>query len=495
MSQEAGRRSSSEASAHASAPECLTVESGLDALRASPEFHGTVEPMDDRDGFRSCEHLALFYRSESERFATVRPFIRQGIARGERIMYVIDELTPADILAEVRTADVDVDAAVESGQLTFHTLEETYLRPGHFDPDGMLEQYAAVLDETEGDYPGLRVTANTNWILDDHTDLEAFLAYESRVNELFDGRDCIALCHYDCRKIPPETLVDVIRTHPHLIYDNTVCHNFYYTPPDEYFEPDEPMRDVERMLGTLVDRSRARAELNETIAALEESNERLGRFAYVASHDLQEPLRMISSYLQLLESRYEADLDDDASEFIDIAISGADRMREMVDGLLAYSRIDMDETDPEPVCCTTVVNAILTDHRVCIEESGATIEVADLPTIHGRANQIEQLFSNLVANAIKYSGDEPPHVEISANRASDRHEFAVADRGIGIDPAYADQIFEVFGRLHSNDEYEGTGIGLALCRKIVAHHGGGIRVESEPGAGTTFRFSLPAAAE
>ncbi|RQG92293.1 sensor histidine kinase [Natrarchaeobius chitinivorans] len=471
----------------------LNIESGLEALRSSSEFHGTVEPLEGLDDLETCEHIALFYRSREERFATVAPFVRQGIEQGERVMYVIDDLSRSEILTELRGGDVDVDAALESGQLTFHPLEETYLRSGRFDPDDMLEVYSEAIDDADGEYPGLRVTANTNFVLDEHATIEDFMAYESRVNDLFEGEDCIALCHYDCERIPPETLVDVIRTHPHLVYDDTVCHNFYYTPPEEFFEPDETYRDVERMLNTLVDRSRARAELNETVAELEESNERLRRFAYVASHDLQEPLRMISSYLQLLESRYADELDEEAREFIDFAVSGSDRMREMVDGLLAYSRIDMDESDFEPVDCDAVIDDVLASLQVRIEETDATISVDELPTVVGDPQQLEQLLSNLVSNAVKYSGDEPPRVEIAADRQGDRCVFSVSDDGIGIDSEYVDQIFEIFNRLHSNDEFPGTGLGLSLCRKIVDNHGGDIWVDSEPGDGATFYFTLPTA--
>ncbi|WP_243637889.1 sensor histidine kinase [Natrarchaeobius oligotrophus] len=471
----------------------MTVESGLEALRESPEFHGTIEPFDDLEELETCEHIALFYRDRDERFETVTPFIRQGIERGERVMYVIDEFSRSTVLDELRGGDADVDAAVDSGQLTFHSLEETYLRSGRFDPDDMLEVYADAIEDANESYPGLRVTASTNFVLDENATLEEFMAYESRVNDLFRGENCIALCHYDCERIPPETLIDVIRTHPHIVYEGTVCHNFYYTPPEEFFEPDEPMRDVERMLNTLADRSRARADLDETVSQLEASNERLKRFAYVASHDLQEPLRMISSYLQLLESRYGDDLDGDAREYIDFAVDGSDRMREMIDGLLAYSRIDTDESDVEPVDCNAVVDDVLTDLHVRIDETDAEITVDSLPAVAGNVHQLEQLFFNLLSNAIKYSGDEPPQIEVGCERRGDRCLFAVADRGIGIEPEYVDGIFDVFNRLHSNDEFPGTGIGLSLCRKIVAHHDGDIWVDSESDEGTTFYFTLPSA--
>ncbi|WP_247004083.1 sensor histidine kinase [Halosolutus gelatinilyticus] len=153
----------------------------------------------------------------------------------------------------------------------------------------------------------------------------------------------------------------------------------------------------------------------------------------------------------------------------------------------------MDDSEFESVSCTDIVDDVLTDLQVRIDETDATIRVESLPAVTGDAQQIEQLCSNLLSNAIKYSGDEPPHVEISAERQGNRCVFSVADQGIGIDPEYVDQIFEIFNRLHSNDECQGTGIGLSLCQKIVDHHGGDIWVDTEPGAGTTFYFTLPAA--
>ncbi|MFC6825858.1 sensor histidine kinase [Halopelagius fulvigenes] len=467
--------------------EPVRMESGLEALRSSPEFRGPVEPLEDLD---ANQHIALFYESREEQFAAMVPFVRQGLSRGERVMYVIYEPTEADVLEAMRDGGIDVDAALSSGALSFHTLEETYLRTGTFDPDDMLSVYRDALEKAKADYSGFRVTADTNWILDERTEIPDFMEYESRVNRLFEGEDCIAICQYDLGTIPAEILRDVVRTHPHLIYDGTLCHNFYYTPPEEYFEPDEPAREVERMLGTLVDRTKAKVTLAETIEELEESNERLKRFAYVASHDLQEPLRMISSYLRLLERRRADELDREAREYIDFAVDGADRMREMVEGLLSYSRIDMHDPAFEPVDCNAVLEDALNDLRIRVEESDAVVSAGELPTVVGDANQLEQVFSNLISNAIKYS-DEPPRVDVTAERRGDRCVFSVADEGIGIDSEYLDQIFEIFNRLHSNEEYRGTGIGLTLCRKIVNHHGGDIWVDSEPGEGTTFYFTLP----
>ncbi|AHG04785.1 histidine kinase [Halobacterium sp. DL1] len=234
-------------------------------------------------------------------------------------------------------------------------------------------------------------------------------------------------------------------------------------------------------------------ERRETQRKLEESNERLEQFAYAASHDLQEPLRMVSSYLQLLESRYSDELDEDAEEFIEFAVDGAERMREMIEGLLEYSRVETQGDPFEPVDLEDVLADVREDLRVKIEESDAAIHSDSLPRVLGDPSQLRQVFQNLLANAIEYSGDGPPRVDVSAERTGDRWRLSVSDQGIGIDPAERERVFEVFQRLHSQDEHAGTGVGLALCKRIVERHGGDIRVDSEPGEGTTFSFTLPAA--
>ncbi len=240
----------------------LTLDSGLDALRSSPSFRGPVESL---DGHESNEHMALIYEDRDEQVAATVPYLVQGLRRGERCMCLLEEESKAAVLEGLRRADadVDVDEALESGALTFHTLEETYLRGGSFDGDEMIEFYEGVIDEATREYEALRIAASVGWLLEESTSIADFMAYESKVNDLFDGEDCIALCQYDRRRFPPEVLGTVIETHPHLVYDNTVCHNFYYTPPEEFFGPDQPDRELDRMMRTLVERTEAKASLHE----------------------------------------------------------------------------------------------------------------------------------------------------------------------------------------------------------------------------------------
>ncbi|MFB6236158.1 MAG: MEDS domain-containing protein [Halopenitus sp.] len=239
-----------------------------------------------------------------------------------------------------------------------------------------------------------------------------------------------------------------------------------------------------------LERQNYEADLERTIDQLQQSNDRLKQFAYAASHDLQEPLRMVSSYLQLLEEEYVDELDDDAHEYIDFALDGASRMRTMVEDLLAFSRVEHADGTFEPVDCDAVLDRVLENYRMHIDEANASVTVDPLPTVQGDEEQLEQLFANLVANAVKYNDGDAPQVEVSATERADHWEFAVADDGIGIAPEKTDRIFEVFKRLHHADEYSGTGIGLSLCQEIVENHGGDIDVESEPGVGSTFTFTI-----
>jgi signal transduction histidine kinase len=241
----------------------------------------------------------------------------------------------------------------------------------------------------------------------------------------------------------------------------------------------------------LEERRREAAKLKQAIKELERSNIELEQFAYVASHDLQEPLRMVSSYVQLLARRYKGKLDADADDFIAYAVDGANRMQMLINDLLAYSRVSTRGGPFEPTECEAVLEQTLANLQVAITDSGAVVTHDTLPTIMADDFQLGQLFQNLIDNAIKFRSEKPPCVHISAERKGNEYVFSVRDNGIGIDPEYADRIFRIFQRLHNRGKYPGTGIGLAICKKIVERHGGRIWVDSQPGRGATFYFTMP----
>jgi len=237
-------------------------------------------------------------------------------------------------------------------------------------------------------------------------------------------------------------------------------------------------------------RKAAEADLIDKIAELKRSNDELSQFASIASHDLQEPLRMVSSYTQLLAQRYVGKLDSDADEFIAFAVDGATRMQRLIQDLLAYSRIGTMQMDVTMVSSEKALGMALSNLATAIADSGAHVTNDPLPDVRADEMQLVQLFQNLAGNAIKYRTARAPEVHVSAQQKRGKWHFSVKDNGLGIEAQYHERIFGMFQRLHNRTEFSGTGIGLAICRKIVERNGGDISVTSQPGHGSTFHFSL-----
>ena len=234
----------------------------------------------------------------------------------------------------------------------------------------------------------------------------------------------------------------------------------------------------------------AQNHLTDMINKLKISNKELEQFAYVASHDLQEPLRMVSSFTQLLEKRYKNQLDNDADDYIGFVVEGAKRMKQLIDDLLAFSRLNTDVRESEPILMEVTLDDVLVNLKASIKEHDAQITHDPLPCINGDPIQINQLLQNLIGNAIKFHGDKPPKIHISAKKLDNEWLFSIKDNGIGINQRHQQQIFSIFKRLHTREEYPGTGIGLSICKRIVERHGGHIWLESEPGKGSTFHFTI-----
>ena len=230
--------------------------------------------------------------------------------------------------------------------------------------------------------------------------------------------------------------------------------------------------------------------LTELVGKLKTSNKELEQFAHVASHDLQEPLRMVASFTQLLERRYKGQLDEDADDYIGFIVEGAQRMKSLIDDLLTFSRLNTEPSNYEPILIEVALDDVLFNLRASIEENNAIITYDPLPTVMGDLPQIRQLFQNLISNAIKFHGEEPPHIHISVKELEKEWLFGVSDNGIGINHNHQEQIFNIFKRLHTRKDYEGTGIGLAICKSIIERHGGKIWVVSEENKGSTFYFTL-----
>jgi signal transduction histidine kinase len=256
-------------------------------------------------------------------------------------------------------------------------------------------------------------------------------------------------------------------------------------------EYEKRIKLIKELQDSLAELNHTKEELERMSRDLARSNDDLKQFAYAASHDLQEPLRVVAGYVNLLARRYKDRLDANADEFIEYIVDGVKRMQALIKDLLEYSQVGIKEKHFKPVESSLAVGLAVGNLQATIEECGATVTYDELPTVIADFSQMSRLFQNLIGNAIKYRGNDPPKVHISSERNGNEWIFSVKDNGIGIDPKNLERIFVIFQRLHGREEYPGTGIGLATCKKIVAHHGGRIWAESEPGKGSIFYFTIP----
>lgn len=241
----------------------------------------------------------------------------------------------------------------------------------------------------------------------------------------------------------------------------------------------------------ITERKCAEDKLRETAAELMRSNDELSQFAYIVSHDLQEPLRMVASFLQLLEKRYEAVFDADGRKFIRFAVDGAKRMQSLIQDLLSLSRVQTQAKPATSTDCAQLFRNVMENLQIAVAEAKATVTCDRLPVIVADGTQIAQIIQNLIDNALKFRGTEAVKIHVGAIRRKDGWEFSVSDNGIGIEPEFYDRVFGIFQRLHSSAAFPGTGIGLAVCKKIVELHSGRIWVQSKPGSGATFFFAIP----
>ena len=307
------------------------------------------------------------------------------------------------------------------------------------------------------------------------------------------GATCYEVVHHS--EDPPENC-----PHSQVLEDGLLHHSELYEENlgGYFIVTASPIKDDDgNLVGSIhiahdiTKRKQIEDKIEKRTEELARSNKELEQFAYVSSHDLKEPLRMITSFLQLLDRRYSNELDQDANEFIGYAVDGAKRMDNMINDLLEYSRIGNKERKFEYLQSEKILETAKMNLKQSIKDSNANITHDPLPLIHANEPMMIQLFQNIIGNAIKYRGRENPRIHISADNGDDEYIFSVKDNGIGIDKKHLDRIFTIFQRLHSRDEYDGTGIGLAISKRIIQKHRGKIWVKSKPGKGSTFYFTIP----
>ena len=445
------------------------IASALEGLQESPEFRGPVEPIDDHD--HATDHFALLYEDRDEQFAAAVPFVRHGLERGEQVLYIADENTRGTVLDAMREGGIDVDAAVDSGALLVHEKQDAYLRDGTFDPDEMIGFLADVTADALAEFEGLRVIGEMTWIFGEDPEMEDLLEYEAKLNDFFSERDAVALCEYNVKRFPAEVVRDVIHTHPHIISENVVTHNVYYTPPGEFFGPASAAHEVDRMKGTLLDGTRARAQLEDRTAELEAQNERLDRFASTLAHELRNPVQIGQGYAAQIPR-------EAAPEAVDSVRNAFDRINDMVDVLLTLARGREAVGVSAPVDLAAVARQAWDDADV----PRASLAVDTGRTVRADETFLRHLFANLFENAVTHAG-----ADATVTVGDLPNGFFVADDGPGIPADEREMVFET-GYTTERGGRE-SGLGLAYVREFAEAYGWTCTLTDSEAGGARFEFT------
>lgn len=458
------------------------------------------------------DHLCMVYENNEEQLRGVVPFIHHGLTAGDRCVYVADDQSVEEVVRALESAGVDTRTEMDRGALLVMTKRETYLRGGVFDPQEMIEFLdQSVQEALDEGFNGYRAAGEMTWAIGtDVIETQRLVEYEALLNRFYPSNRAVGLCQYNRDRFPPEAIYDVLRTHPTAVLGDQVCPNLYYEPPELVLRGGDTADRVDWMIHQLrrwhrmsvsreelqreVDeRKKVQSDLEHTAAALETSNQELRQFAHIVSHDLREPLRTVSGYIHLLGSRYSEALDEQARRYIDRTLAGTQRMDRMIHDLLEYARVQTRAAQMETVDLNSVMGDALDDLERMIHERDAQVQVGALPRVVADRSQMHQIFTNLITNAIKYCPpDRIPLVRVTASTHDDAWQVNVQDNGSGIPQDQHERIFVPSQRLVSRTgEDTGTGMGLAIAQRIVERHGGRIWLESTPGEGTTFHFTIP----
>jgi signal transduction histidine kinase len=403
------------------------------------------------------------------------------------------------VWAGLERAGVDPDQETRKNRLIMGSGHD-YLDQGRFNTDKMLAFLQRTYDSTlEDGFTALRAAGDVSWEVGPRRDFKDIVYYETLLDVFFLGKRMVGMCQYPKEKCPPEALAGILNTHRIAAVDSEICSNFHYVPPELLLEKDDKVRHekrVEWMTSQLVRARRAEEEVLRANAELEQRvSERtadlqaafrdMEAFSYSVSHDLRAPLRAIDGFARILEEDCADGLDATGREHLKKIRNSARRMGHLIEDILSLARVSRKEFAESPVDMTVLA-------REAAEEAGATSAIIrELPPALGDASLLRQVLLNLLSNAVKFTRDRPrPHIEVGAVPDGDRIRYSVRDNGVGFDMANAAKLFGVFQRLHGDEAFEGTGIGLAIVARIVQRHGGRVWAEARPGEGATFHFTL-----
>jgi signal transduction histidine kinase len=452
------------------------------------------------------DHFCSIYESPQEHYAVAIPFIRIGLDHGEKCIYIADDGTVGDVRHAMESEGIDVDRAIASRGLILATKEQAYMKHGTFDPDWMFTFWreATQLAMSEG-FSALRATGETEWVLRGGRGLERWMEYESRLTHTLSANNCSALCQYNRSLFPPELILDVIRTHPMVVYRGTVCRNLYYVPPDEFLGTNQTAREVERLLTNIREREHVENALREQLAERRRAEEELARISRVTTlgeitasiaHEINQPLGAIANNASACLRWLGANNVDEARQSAELIRADGHRAGEIINRIRSFAKkappqkepLDINQTIDEVI---ELVRSEAQRNRVSIQTQLAT----KLPLIFGDRIQLQQVILNLMMNAIEamaeISGNQRELLILSENDQSSRVRIALRDSGAGLNPESLNDIFTPF----YTTKPEGVGMGLAICRSIVDGHGGRLWATANDDRGATFQFTLPTGEE
>jgi signal transduction histidine kinase len=457
------------------------------------------------------DHFCSIYESPEEHYAVAIPFIRIGLDRGEKCIYIADDGTVGDVREAMQSEGIDVDRAIASQALVLSTKEDAYLEHGSFHPDWMFTFWKEATQLAMGEgFSALRATGETEWVLRGGYGLERWMEYESRLTHTLSESNCSALCQYNRRLFPPELILDVIRTHPTVVYGSTVCRNLYYVPPDEFLGANQTAHEVERLLTNIRERERVEDALREQLKERKQAEEALhkaqaelahvtrvmtmGELVASIAHEVNQPLGAIvtngHACVRLL-SRATPDVEK-SREVIGRMIRDGMRASEVIKRIRDLLHKTPTESVPLNINETIQEVIALVSSDVLRSKVGLKAELgADLPPIIGDRVQLQQVVLNLILNAKEaMSGVQSHSRELlvsSGKNGSDEVVVAVRDSGNGLDPKNVDRIFDPFFTTKS----EGMGLGLSISRTIIEAHGGTLWATQNEDKGATIQFTLP----